>query len=107
MRNWPCRSRHYRFHPLLTPSPAHRRLFLPRRRPPRCGFGKRLYIPGMYTLDQHAYVYIHDLAREALAAVSEVEKGGGKAREGGPALRRLRSWGFLQSLQVRTEWGWC
>lgn len=57
----------------------------------------------VYTLDQHAYVYIHDLAREALAAVSEVEKGGGKAREAGPALRRLRSWGFLQSLQVRTD----
>ncbi|CAN0147381.1 unnamed protein product, partial [Ectocarpus fasciculatus] len=48
----------------------------------------------------HAYVYIHELAREAVAAAAEVKKGGGKAREAGPALRRLRSWGFLQSLQV-------
>lgn len=50
---------------------------------------------------QHAYVYIHELAREALAAAAEVHKGGGKTKEAGPALRRLRSWGFLQSLQVR------
>lgn len=52
---------------------------------------------------QHAYVYIHDLAREALAAAAEVHKGGGKTREAGQALRRLRSWEFLQSLQVRGE----
>lgn len=52
---------------------------------------------------QHAYVYIHDLAREALAAAAEVHKGGGNTREAGPSLRRLRSWEFLQSLQVR---GW-
>lgn len=103
MRDFLCRSRHYRFFASLTPCPAHRRLFLPRCRSPCCGTGKRLNIHGMYTLDQHAYVYIHDLAREALAAVSEVEKGGGKAREAGPALRRLRSWGFLQSLQVRAD----
>lgn len=50
---------------------------------------------------QHAYVYIHDLAREALAAAAEVHKAGGKMTRGaGPALRRLRSWGFLQSFQV-------
>ncbi|CAN0072095.1 unnamed protein product, partial [Ectocarpus sp. 13 AM-2016] len=48
----------------------------------------------------HAYVYIHELAREAVEAAAEVKKGGGKARDAGPALRRLRSWGFLQSLQV-------
>lgn len=58
-----------------------------------------------YTLDQHAYVYIHELARESLAAASEVEKGGGKTKEAGPALRRLRSWGFLQSLLVGTGYG--
>lgn len=54
---------------------------------------------------QHAYVYIHELAREAVEAAAEVKKGGGKAREAGPALRRLRSWGFLQSLQVGREGG--
>ncbi|CAM9191517.1 unnamed protein product [Ectocarpus sp. 4 AP-2014] len=51
----------------------------------------------------HAYVYIHELAREAVEAAAEVKKGGGKAREAGPALRRLRSWGFLQSLQLWTS----
>eukprot|EP00903_Cladosiphon_okamuranus_P016195 g14945.t1 len=52
----------------------------------------------------HAYVYIHELAREALTAAAEVQKAGGKTtREAGPALRRLRSWGFLQSLQLWTS----
>ncbi|CAN0202550.1 unnamed protein product [Ectocarpus sp. 6 AP-2014] len=51
----------------------------------------------------HAFVYIHDLAREAVEAAAEVKKGGGKARDAGPALRRLRSWGFLQSLQLWTS----
>eukprot|EP00903_Cladosiphon_okamuranus_P012229 g11469.t1 len=49
---------------------------------------------------QHAYPYIHDLARKALAAAAEVHKRGGKTREAGPALRRWRSWEFLQSLQL-------
>ncbi|CAN0341806.1 unnamed protein product, partial [Hapterophycus canaliculatus] len=49
----------------------------------------------------HSYVYIHGLAREALAATAEVDKGSGKPKEAGPALRRLRSWDFLQSLLVR------
>ncbi|CAM9632365.1 unnamed protein product, partial [Sphacelaria rigidula] len=48
----------------------------------------------------HAYVFIHDLVQEAVAAADEVRAGGGKTREPGQALRRLRSWGFLQSLQV-------
>lgn len=52
---------------------------------------------------KHVYVYVHELAREALAAVTEVQKGGGKTREAGPALRRLRSWDFLQSLLVGGE----
>eukprot|EP00752_Nemacystus_decipiens_P006719 g6042.t1 len=51
----------------------------------------------------HAYVYIHDLAREALEAAAEVHNGRGKTREAGPALRRLRSWEFLQSLQLWTN----
>ncbi|CAM9943050.1 unnamed protein product [Ectocarpus sp. 12 AP-2014] len=51
----------------------------------------------------HAYVYIHEIAREASEAAAEVKKGGGKAREAGPALRRLRSWGFLQGLQLWTS----
>ncbi|CAM9398596.1 unnamed protein product [Scytosiphon promiscuus] len=50
----------------------------------------------------HSYVYIHELAREALAASTEVEKGSGKSKEAGPALRRLRSWDFLQSLLLWT-----
>lgn len=52
-------------------------------------------------VSQHAYVFIHDLVQEAVAAADEVRAGGGKTREPGQALRRLRSWGFLQSLQVQ------
>lgn len=49
---------------------------------------------------QHAYVFIHELVREALEAAAEVAKPGAGVKEAGPALRRLRSWGFLQSLLV-------
>lgn len=52
-------------------------------------------------MSQHAYVFIHDLVREAVAAAEEVRMAGGRTREPGEALRRLRSWGFLQSLQVQ------
>eukprot|EP00752_Nemacystus_decipiens_P011536 g10244.t1 len=49
---------------------------------------------------QHAYAYVHYLAREALAAAAQVHKRGRKTREPSPVLRRLRSWEFLQSLQL-------
>lgn len=75
---------HARVERVPTPTPPNRRnTYCPR--PP---------------IHQHAYVYIHDLAREALAAAAEVHKGGGNPREAGSALRRLRSWDFLQSLLV-------
>lgn len=61
------------------------------------------------TAPQHAYVYIHDLVREGVAAADELRQqtghGGGwgrgaKSGEAGPAMRRLRSWSFLQKLVV-------
>lgn len=52
------------------------------------------------SVGQHAYVFIHELVREALAAAAEVAKLGAGVREAGPALRRLRSWSFLQRLLV-------
>ncbi|CAM9685319.1 unnamed protein product [Choristocarpus tenellus] len=51
----------------------------------------------------HAYVFIHDLVKAATDAMVEIQRVRGKSKEAGPALRRARSWEFVQCLQVKSE----